>query len=173
MTARLALSARVGRRLRELRVAADVSLERLAGQVGVSKGLLLAIEEGVERPTIATLENLARALRVSLVDLIQATRAGSPVSASRERSRQSRAAAPAPRGLPTLHSIEEIAQAIAALPDSVGDKLEAVDLAAVKHAMAVCGGNRSAAARVLGIERKAVIRRWDKTKRPRKTVGRR
>jgi len=45
---------------------------------------------------------------------------------------------------------------------SVDNKLEAVGDALIAHAMAVCGGNKSAVARMLGVHRKAIERRLEK-----------
>jgi DNA-binding NtrC family response regulator len=45
---------------------------------------------------------------------------------------------------------------------SVDNKLEAVADALIAHAMAVCGGNKSAVARMLGVHRKAIERRLEK-----------
>jgi DNA-binding NtrC family response regulator len=52
-----------------------------------------------------------------------------------------------------------IARAILALPHSVGEKPEVVALATVRLAMESTGGNQSAAARLLGMERKAFVRK--------------
>jgi transcriptional regulator with XRE-family HTH domain len=156
-----ALSVAVGRRLRELRLEAGVPLDRLAAQTGLRPRKLVGIEEGTEKPTIATLDRIARGLQVPLVELVTSARTKRPKAATPQREVQPASGAP--------RSLEAIARAITSLPASVGDKLEAVDLAVVEHALAVCGGNRSAAARLLGIERKAVIRRWVKMKRSRKS----
>ena len=48
---------------------------------------------------------------------------------------------------------------------SVDNKLEAVTDALIAHAMAVCGGNKSAVARLLGVHRKAIERRTEKVAR--------
>jgi transcriptional regulator with XRE-family HTH domain len=149
MIARFSMSAAVGRRLREIGIPRRVPLERLAAQTGLRPAVLLAIEEGDERPTLTTLDRLARQLSVSVVELVESARGP--------------ARAPDPNV--EAMGLERIAHAVTALPTRLGDKLEAVELEVVKHAMSVCGGNRSAAARLLGIERKALIRRWDKTRR--------
>ncbi|HXJ23627.1 MAG TPA: sigma-54 dependent transcriptional regulator [Polyangia bacterium] len=49
---------------------------------------------------------------------------------------------------------------------SVDNKLEAVADALIAHAMGVCGGNKSAVARLLGVHRKAIERRLDKSAKP-------
>jgi DNA-binding NtrC family response regulator len=48
---------------------------------------------------------------------------------------------------------------------SVDNKLEAVTDALIAHAMAVCRGNKSAVARLLGVHRKAIERRTEKASR--------
>ena len=58
-------------------------------------------------------------------------------------------------------SADNLAQAILSLPEK-GSKLEAVQRAVILHAIAVTGGNVSAAARLLGIERKAFERKLAK-----------
>jgi DNA-binding NtrC family response regulator len=53
---------------------------------------------------------------------------------------------------------------VAVLRLSVDNKLEAVTDALIAHAMAVCGGNKSAVARLLGVHRKAIERRTEKAR---------
>ena len=155
MSAPHALSASVGRRIRELRVAAGISLDQLARQAGFRSNVLLAIEAGRVRPSVATLDALARPLRVTVLELV-------------ESARDSGAATPAR----ATRGLDAIARAITALPVSLGDKLDAAGAAVVEHAMDVCSGNRSAAARLLGMERKALIRRWQRAQRESKRRGR-
>ena len=63
------------------------------------------------------------------------------------------------RAVDARPALERIGREIAKLPGDLGDKLEAAEAAAVKHALHVCAGNQSAAARLLGLERKALARR--------------
>jgi DNA-binding NtrC family response regulator len=65
--------------------------------------------------------------------------------------------APAPAG--DAPGLRAVAQAVLRLP--VENKLEAVEEALVAEAMALSGGNKSAAARLLGVHRKAVSRRLE------------
>jgi DNA-binding NtrC family response regulator len=58
--------------------------------------------------------------------------------------------------------LEQIVRAILALPTSAGSKLQVVERAVLQHAVAVCDGNKSAAARLLGVDRRAVDRRWQR-----------
>jgi DNA-binding NtrC family response regulator len=59
--------------------------------------------------------------------------------------------------------IEPLLEAVLRL--SVDNKLEAVTDALIAHAMAVCRGNKSAVARLLGVHRKAIERRTEKASR--------
>lgn len=65
------LALRIGRRIRELRQQAGLSLEKLAyeSELG-SKGHLSDLERGLTRPTITTLQALADRLGVALLDLV-------------------------------------------------------------------------------------------------------
>ena len=65
------LAAAVGRRIRDLRVEAGLTLEKLAyeSELG-SKGHLSDIERGLTRPTIQSLKVLADHLNVELLDLV-------------------------------------------------------------------------------------------------------
>jgi DNA-binding NtrC family response regulator len=65
--------------------------------------------------------------------------------------------------------IETLFEAVLRL--SVDNKLEAVTDGLIAHAMAVCRGNKSAVARLLGVHRKAIERRTEKTSRAKPTAG--
>ena len=58
--------------------------------------------------------------------------------------------------------IDRIARALLALPDRLGSKLGVMERAVLHHAIEACGGNKSAAARLIGVDRKALERRWDR-----------
>ena len=58
--------------------------------------------------------------------------------------------------------IDRMARALLALPDRVGSKLDVIERAVLHHAIESCGGNKSAAARLIGVDRKALERRWDR-----------
>ncbi|HLK88312.1 MAG TPA: sigma-54 dependent transcriptional regulator [Polyangia bacterium] len=64
---------------------------------------------------------------------------------------------------PVNDRIEPLFEAVLRL--SVDNKLEAVTDALIAHAMAVCRGNKSAVARLLGVHRKAIERRTEKASR--------
>jgi ActR/RegA family two-component response regulator len=63
-------------------------------------------------------------------------------------------------------STEQLAEMILALPET-GSKLDAVQRVVVLHALEVSGGNVSAAARLLGMERKALERKLARARRSR------
>ncbi len=144
----------IGRAIRALREGGRQSISQLSRASGVSNAELAAIEAGRARPSIAVLHRVSNALGSTLVELVHD--AASPETAAR----------PAPAARPL--GLDEIARAIAALPASVGSKVDAAEAAAVLHAMTVSGQNQSAAARLLGMERKAFVRRLARAKRRRK-----
>jgi DNA-binding NtrC family response regulator len=61
-------------------------------------------------------------------------------------------------------STDTLAEMILALPEK-GSKVAAVENAVVLHALATSGGNVSAAARLLGVDRKALERKLARAKR--------
>lgn len=66
-----ALALAVGRRIRQLREEAGLTLEKLAYESALgSKGHLSNIEKGLVRPTIMTLKVLADGLGVFILDLV-------------------------------------------------------------------------------------------------------
>jgi two-component system response regulator HydG len=62
--------------------------------------------------------------------------------------------------------IEKLARALLALPDKLGSKLDLIERVVLHHAVEVCAGNKSAAARLVGVERKAFERRWERLGEP-------
>lgn len=58
--------------------------------------------------------------------------------------------------------VDRLARSLLSLPDRLGSKLEVIERAVLHHAIEVCGGNKSAAARLVGVHRKALERRWDR-----------
>ncbi len=61
------------RRIRELRRSQDWSLDDLAGRSGVSRSMLSEIERGQANPTLAVALKIARALEISLAELVEET----------------------------------------------------------------------------------------------------
>jgi DNA-binding NtrC family response regulator len=58
--------------------------------------------------------------------------------------------------------LDRIAERLLALPGRIGNKFDALERAVLSRAMTVANGNKAAAARLLGIERKAMGRRLEK-----------
>ena len=80
------LTAHIARRVRELRAAAGLSLDELAGRCGVSRSMISLIERGESSPTAVVLEKLSVGLGVSLASLFDAPRrSADPVSRRAEQ----------------------------------------------------------------------------------------
>ena len=60
----------VGQRIKALRLEVGLTLEALAFQAELSKGHLSKLERGLQSPTVATLDVIARVLEVEVFDLI-------------------------------------------------------------------------------------------------------
>jgi DNA-binding NtrC family response regulator len=56
--------------------------------------------------------------------------------------------------------LDELAGRVLALPDAPGHKLERLERAMIARAIDASGGNRSEAARLLGMDRRTLERRW-------------
>ena len=65
-----AMNNAIARRIAALRKGRQLSFDELAARSGVSKGMLVQLEQGRANPSIATLCRLAAGLRVSVADLI-------------------------------------------------------------------------------------------------------
>jgi transcriptional regulator with XRE-family HTH domain len=63
------LRVQFGRRLRQLRRQKDLTQEQLADAAGISVDMLSNIERGVNAPSFATLEKLAKGLELSIKEL--------------------------------------------------------------------------------------------------------
>ncbi|PZQ95728.1 MAG: XRE family transcriptional regulator [Cereibacter sphaeroides] len=79
---------RVGRRLRALRLEANLSLAQLAGQAGISVGALSQIERGVSSLRVRTIWPLAAALGVEPSLLINEDATGNDIYCVRANSRR-------------------------------------------------------------------------------------
>jgi transcriptional regulator with XRE-family HTH domain len=130
-------SASIGRMIRLSRKRASLPIGRVAKDCKISASQLERIEAGDVRPTVVVLDRIARALGIRLIDLVL-----DPQDAENP-----------------LLGLSGIARAVLDLPDDVGPKLDAVEAATVLAAMTACCENQSAAARLLGMERKAFTRR--------------
>lgn len=136
-------SAAVGRTIRASRKRAHLPLASVARECKLSAAELDGIECGRSRPTIAVLDRIARALGLSLVELVLVP---------------ARRVAPRP-------GLAAIGRAILALPDAFGSKIDVVEAATVLIALTACQENQSAAARLLGMDRKAFVRRLSRARR--------
>jgi DNA-binding NtrC family response regulator len=56
--------------------------------------------------------------------------------------------------------VDKLARTILALPERLGSKLRIIERAVLHHAVETCGGNKAAAARLIGVDRKALERKW-------------
>jgi DNA-binding NtrC family response regulator len=62
----------------------------------------------------------------------------------------------------TRIEVDRMARSLLALPERLGSKLDVIERAVLHHAIESCGGNKSAAARLIGVDRKALERRWER-----------
>jgi transcriptional regulator with XRE-family HTH domain len=62
---------KIAMRIKALRAKRQLTQGALAKRAGISHGYLARLETGRQDPTITTLEKIAKALRVSLVELVQ------------------------------------------------------------------------------------------------------
>jgi len=69
-TARAKTTNEVGARIRKLRTARGVTQTELARAVGMMRSNISRIEAAKHRPTLETMERIAKALRVSVVELL-------------------------------------------------------------------------------------------------------
>jgi ribosome-binding protein aMBF1 (putative translation factor) len=60
----------IGATIRKLREARGITQEQLADAVGMMRGNISRIEAAKHRPTLETIERIAKALKVSVVELI-------------------------------------------------------------------------------------------------------
>lgn len=71
-----AVSAAIALRIAALRKARDLSFDQLALRCGVSKGMLVQVEQGRANPSIGTLCRIASGLGVSVAELVELGEAG-------------------------------------------------------------------------------------------------
>jgi transcriptional regulator with XRE-family HTH domain len=88
------LRTQFGRKLRRLRLARDITQERLSEQIGISVTFLGLMERGVNAPSFETIEQIARVLKVPVSELFlfdtksSANKFGESARASRRPSRR-------------------------------------------------------------------------------------
>lgn len=66
-----AIAKRLALRLKRLREERGLTQERLAKRSGVSHGYLARLEIGMHDPSLSTLSKLAKALRVTVAELVE------------------------------------------------------------------------------------------------------
>jgi transcriptional regulator with XRE-family HTH domain len=163
----------IGERIQQLRMEAGLSVAKLAGDSSIGTAAAMArVERGDVAAPVEALDSLAVALRVpllalftfpaqdffqELVDKLRHIRFGElqgmlAMVGNRARPREARP------GRTEIPSLDDLARWILALPGR-GSKLEVVQRAVLLHALEISEGNVSAAARLLGINRKAFERR--------------
>lgn len=64
-------SAKLGKNLKRIRTAKGISQGEIGRILGVDKGFVSNIENGKTNPTLATIAKLAKAIGVSIEDLIK------------------------------------------------------------------------------------------------------
>lgn len=64
------LAARIGQRVRALRTAADFGFDAFVEETGLGRGYVSELERGLVVPTIGTLARVAKALDVTVADLV-------------------------------------------------------------------------------------------------------
>jgi transcriptional regulator with XRE-family HTH domain len=83
----LDINSRIAARVRNLRAAAGLSLEALAGKCAVSRSMISLVVRGESSPTAVMLEKIATGLGVTLGSLFDdAAAAPSPVSSAKDRA---------------------------------------------------------------------------------------
>jgi len=68
------ISKKIGIKIKLIRTKLGISQEELGFRAGVNKNSIGAIERGESSPTIDTLDMIANALEISLVDLVDASK---------------------------------------------------------------------------------------------------
>lgn len=61
----------LGRKLKELRIQHKLNQTTLAVRVGVTQPYIVSLEKGRENPTLSTLGKLAKALKVTVAELVE------------------------------------------------------------------------------------------------------
>jgi len=61
---------KLGKKIRQLRLDAELSQERLGEMTGLDRTYISGIERGVRNPSLKNIEKLAKALNVKITELI-------------------------------------------------------------------------------------------------------
>lgn len=64
-------STKLGLNLKRIRTKKDISQGDIAKELGISRGFISTIENGKTNPTLATISKLAKALEVSIEELVK------------------------------------------------------------------------------------------------------
>jgi transcriptional regulator with XRE-family HTH domain len=80
----------VARNIRRLRVAKGLSQEVLAVDAEIDRTYVSRLERGLENPTVAVLERLAKALSANIDEFFRTPRAGEPAPKPLKGGRRSR-----------------------------------------------------------------------------------
>ena len=68
------LSSKIGIKIKLLRTKSKISQESLAFMAGLNKNSIGAIERGESSPTIETLDKIAKALNINIIELIDVSK---------------------------------------------------------------------------------------------------
>jgi transcriptional regulator with XRE-family HTH domain len=114
-----------GHRIRATRRRLKFTLEQLAGTVGMDKGFLSRLERGEKSASIATIQNIAKALGISVASLLGETHDPADIRIVRVAQRQALDGKP----LPGMHSfsaltLSEGGEPFSAYVVEVGDDTE-------------------------------------------------
>jgi transcriptional regulator with XRE-family HTH domain len=80
----------VARNIRRLRVAKGLSQEALAVDAEIDRTYVSRLERGLENPTVAVLERLAKALSANIDEFFRTPRAGEPAPKPLKGGRRSK-----------------------------------------------------------------------------------
>lgn len=83
------LSKRLGRELRRRRKMLDKTMQQVATEAGLSVGFISQLERGLSSPSLASLNNIAKALNATIEDFVASPEPSRPVSYQSERVRYS------------------------------------------------------------------------------------
>lgn len=61
---------KLGKKLKQIRLEADLSQEMVAERAGLDRTYVSGIERGVRNPSLRNIEKLAKALKVTVSDLV-------------------------------------------------------------------------------------------------------
>ncbi len=69
--ARLSTQQKLGKRVREYRLAAELSQEELGFMTGLDRTYISGIERGVRNPSVKNVEKIAKALKIKMKELFR------------------------------------------------------------------------------------------------------